>query len=146
MTSADAFHIYKTQNSDEKIGFSSFKSLKPKQVRRVSETNKKSCLCQICCNIALKAESLTSFMKTNKDKISTVINTDKKTLSDITLCPVSPVSPVDNKHNPKCLRRECSKCGTSMLKDHLKSVEESVEEESQNTEIQWYKWEHILVE
>jgi hypothetical protein len=61
MTSTDAYHAYKTKYPEDKIGFSTFKKLKPPQVRRVSETSRKSCLCQICCNIALKCEALKTF-------------------------------------------------------------------------------------
>ena len=61
-TSADAFSQYKSEYPEDKIGFTSFKKLKPKNARRISETNRKSCLCKACCNVALKVEALKAFV------------------------------------------------------------------------------------
>ena len=55
ITTGEAYDLFKSQNNNLKIGLSTFKSFMPKQVRRISETRRKSCLCQICCNLALKA-------------------------------------------------------------------------------------------
>lgn len=48
MTMKPAFELFKSPqyHSDVKIGFTSFRKLKPPQVRRLSETNRLTCLCQ----------------------------------------------------------------------------------------------------
>ena len=71
MTLEDAFKMFKEENPDTKIGCSSFKKLKPKNVRKVSETSRCTCLCTKCCNVALKVQALKKFIATsspeNKD-------------------------------------------------------------------------------
>ena len=52
-----------------KIWFTSFKKINSKQVRRVSETSHFSCLCQTCCNVALKVEALKQFAKKQTETI-----------------------------------------------------------------------------
>ena len=140
MTSIDAYHMYRQKYQQDKIGLSKFKDLKPKQVRRISETNKKSCLCQVCCNIALKSEALASFLKNNREKLTVSMDTDKVTLSNKTLCEIGP----DDNHNPKCLRRECTACGPSILRRYLEPLaKESCEK---GLKINWHKWDTISVE
>ena len=136
MTSADAFHQYKRQYPEDKVGFSSFKKLKPAQVRRVSETSRKSCLCNICCNVALKADALKHFIK----EIGQQIDVDKKTLSENTLCEKG----IDGKYHPKCLSRQCCECGTVLLRRYLRSAEDKSKKDK--LEIHWYKWDTITVD
>ena len=64
MTLEDAFKSFKSVYPNVKIGFTMFKKLKPENVRKISETNRKSCLCQICCNFALKVDALKKHIKT----------------------------------------------------------------------------------
>ena len=47
MTCINAYHMYRQKYQQDKTGLSKFKDLKPKQVRRISETNKNSYLCQV---------------------------------------------------------------------------------------------------
>ena len=48
MTMKEAFDTFGASNSHVKIGFTSFMKCKPQNVRRVSETNRHTCLCQKC--------------------------------------------------------------------------------------------------
>lgn len=54
ITLEEAHKLYKTRNPSHKIDLTSFSKLKPVNVKKVSKTSRRSCLCQICCNIALK--------------------------------------------------------------------------------------------
>ena len=66
LTMKYAFIEVKERNPDVKICFTSFSKLKPPEVRRITETNKPSCLCRTSCNVALKSEALQIFSKTSK--------------------------------------------------------------------------------
>ena len=140
MTSADAYHAYKTKFPKDKIGFSTFKKLKPPHIRRVSETSRKSCLCQICCNIALKSEALKTFLSQDSFKDIEKPPCDKNILMNATLCDYTGKA----HHKSSCLRRECKECGVH----HLQTVFESVNRKSiqDDCKVTWYKWEYITVD
>ena len=54
---------YRAKYPNEKIGLTTFRRVKPIQVRQITETNRRSCLCQKCCNVALKADALKKFAR-----------------------------------------------------------------------------------
>jgi len=82
MTLEEAYKEYKSRNPANKIGLTSFSKLKPVNVKKVSETSRRSCLCQKCCNVALKIEALTTLKKRVKEKGNVMtcddISVDKK--------------------------------------------------------------------
>ena len=45
ITLVEAFQLFKAEHPDIKVGFTSFRKLKPKEVRRISDTNRRTCLC-----------------------------------------------------------------------------------------------------
>ena len=104
MTMKDAYKNFKERYPNVIIGFTSFRKLKPPEVRRITETNKRACLCRTCCNAALKCEALQNFAKSSEplQQISENLLFDKKELSQMTLCK-TPKS--------KCLDRSCKNCG-----------------------------------
>ena len=57
MSIQDAHTVYKELHPEYKIGLISFSKLRPIQVKTVTETNRRTCLCQQCCNAALKGLS-----------------------------------------------------------------------------------------
>ena len=61
MTIKDAHLMYKKKYPDSKVGLTTFYKLKPRNIK-VSETNRRCCLCQICCNVALKVEAANKFI------------------------------------------------------------------------------------
>jgi hypothetical protein len=68
MTLSDAHAQFRKKYPDTQIGKTAFNKLKPENVKRVSETSHKSCLCQICCNLALKHDALNKHAdKQNED-------------------------------------------------------------------------------
>ena len=121
MTLEDAFKMFKEENPDTKIGCSSFKKLKPKNVRKVSETSRRTCLCTKCCDVALKVQALKKFIATsspeNKDLADKMT---KAYLCDAVVCAYS------SHPDKKCLERECNQCPKlescfEALRDHYQA-------------------------
>lgn len=139
-TVKEAYESYCKEYPVHKIGFSTFKKLRPKNVRRISETNRKTCLCQTCANPSLKAEALKQYC--GKSPIGEVqscckeIITSKREMSRATLCPY------DDQPKPTCLNRNCQECGAKNLKMKYKTV---IERSDANTEITWYEWGPMLI-
>jgi uncharacterized membrane protein YwzB len=64
MTVKDAYCKFKKKYPNTKIGFTAFFHFKLKEVvKKVSETNRRCCMCQICCNVALKCEAVSNFFQ-----------------------------------------------------------------------------------
>ena len=133
MTLEDAFKMFKEENPDTKIGCSSLKKLKPKNVRKVSETRRCTCLCTKCCNVALKVQALKKFIATsspeNKDLADKMT---KAYLCDAVVCAYS------SHPDKKCLERECNQCPRlescfEALRDHYQAI------------ITWCHWEYIQI-
>ena len=103
MTLSEAFDRYKIDNPETKVGFSSFKKEKPNQVIIVTEISHRTCLCQICCNLALKIESLKKHTEESKNAelISKLKDMNKTKVSNMTLF-VFEAQP-----NANCLNRNC---------------------------------------
>ena len=81
----EAYDRFKDRHLNEKIGLTSFTRLKPPYVRKVSDTSKKSCMCNICCNIALKAEAVNNLINSNEELKKLNLLTDKKEISSMTV-------------------------------------------------------------
>lgn len=145
MTLQEAFKTYKEENPGRKIGFTSFRKFKPKQVKRVSETSRRSCLCKPCCNAALKAEALKNFAqkqtatsKIDKDQLP-LFKKSKRNVANETVCPYD-----KETGNPKanCLNRSCDQCGAQRLISQYKTILIEV----LNEKMSWYCWEYITIQ
>ena len=99
----DAHLSFQKKHKDIKIGFVSFYKLKPKNVKKISETNRRCCLCTVCCNVALKVESVNNFII---GKSKTLKNISKKDAANITVCDYHGDYP-----DATCLNLQCAKCG-----------------------------------
>ncbi|XP_052806603.1 uncharacterized protein LOC128235851 [Mya arenaria] len=136
MTLEEAHKLYKTRNPNHKIGLTSFSKLKPVNVKKVSETSRRSCLCQTCCNVALKVEALTTLKRVVKETDMTEdIKIDKKSLSDATFCSY------EQEPSLKCVSRNCEKCGVQGLQKYLATMEEK----NRDGMVSWYQWESIEI-
>lgn len=134
MTLADAFAIYKKMYSTHKIGFTKFRNLRPRQVKRIQETARKTCLCQKCCNTALKTDAVKKLVTTKNLSVQVVLS--KQRLVDMTLCPYETKYP-----RKECIERVCQKCGPHQVTEmYYKEVYEL------DDPIQWYKWEPVQME
>ena len=136
MTLDDAFKHFKVENPNIKIGFTMFRKLKPENVRKISETSRRSCLCQVCCNVALKLDALRNHIKTasNTEEL-TRIELNKVKLSDVTMYPY------DDSPKAQCLNRTCNECGTHKMTDYLKPIPD----ECQYQQVNWFKWDSIEI-
>lgn len=135
VTLKEAYELFKHQHPNLPIGYTSFCKLKPKQVKRVSETSRRTCLCQTCCNIALKLEGLKNFSANKEDlkeKMKTI--TSKREFADLTLCKY------DDKPDPLCLKRQCTKCCPAMLTSHFDDVQVHKDDT-----LEWAHWEYVLM-
>lgn len=133
MTLEEAHKLYKTRNLSYKIGLTSFSKLKPVNVKKVSETSRRSRLCQICCNIVLKVEVLTTVKRAAKERgIPEDIQIDKS-LSNVTF--------YNYKSEPsvKCLTRNCENCGNEGLRKDLEPLDTT------DAVVSWYHWEAIEI-
>ena len=133
MTLSEAHSLYKKRFPEHKIGLTSFKQLKPKQVKIVSETGRRTCLCRPCCNVALKVEAIKKLGTKPDGEILKDIS--KQKLVDVTMCSYSK----DETPHAKCLRRECSKCGPSLNRSSYNTALTALEDE----EVEWRKWDYV---
>ena len=134
MTMEEAFQQYKQVFPEHKIGISSFKYLKPSNIRKESETSCRTCLCTTCCNLALKIEAINKSVQAilkdaaeNDDAelpenlSSLLMKLNKAAISDAVLFPY------DVLPNKACLDRSCQMCATILddvlapLKDYKQS-------------------------
>ena len=137
MAIQDAYEEYKRAYPDDKLGLTSFYKLRPKQVKKVAETNRRTCLCQKCCNAALKAEALKKFTSTecSSDLAKSVITT-KRDVIKATLCAY------DTEHpRAACLNRTCSQCNAHLIITHY----DGIVSPNKGKQITWNSWEHITI-
>ena len=115
LTVKDAYKCFKEKCPDTKMGFKSFRKLKPPAVKRVTETNKRSCLCRTCCNAALKCEALQTISKSSEEieNMSKDLIFDKKEINKMTLC-----------ENPKssCIERNCKGCSVKKISEYYSEI------------------------
>ena len=129
-TISDAYKMYQQQHPGRKVGLTTFKKFKPPQVRKISETNRRTCLCTSCCNVALKIDSLKKVM--SAADVETVM-CSKETLSALTLCSDPP--------RLQCLNRTCDACGTNAVVDHFRPITDVHKDRL----VTWHKWEYVTI-
>ena len=133
----EAFDLYKQSYPDDKLGFTSFHKLRPKQVKKLSETNRRTCLCQKCCNAALKAEALQKFAKAEcTAEIAQTVITVKHDVIKATLCNYESEYP-----RKVCLERLCKECSAHLIADRYGPIVE----QNKGKQIKWNKWEQIAI-
>ena len=115
MTLSEAFSVYKKQHPDQKVSFTSFKNLKPKQVHKVSETSHRTCLCTQCCNLSPKVDGLKKFAtRCHIAEFDIFKDISKQKLSDMTVC----LYLSEDGIAAKCLNGVCSDCGSHLIETH----------------------------
>ena len=109
------FERFKTENPDIKVGFSSFKKENPKQVKIVIEISDRSCLCQFCCNLASKTDSLKKYAKDTETiyLMQKLKDVNKTNVSNMTLCQF------DSQPTAIYLNRECTDWGPPKFTEYL---------------------------
>ena len=134
MTLEEAHTMYKNKHPQHKIGLTAFRKLKPENVRKLSETSRRSCLCQTCCNVALKIEALKKHVKAvttdeNRKLLEKVV-IDKTEMSNTTFCKYA------NTPSSKCLNRMCENCSVENLDEYMQPLTNL----SKNSKVVWYQW------
>ena len=127
----EAFLAFKKKYPYRKIGITNFYKLKPKNVKKVSETNRKCCLCQVCCNAALALEAMNNFTATKQMKKEKL---NKQSAIDLVVCDYT-----GEFAKPECLAKECGSCGINKLIENYQDVEQLYGDEN----ITYYKWESV---
>ena len=144
MSMKEAFGAYKGKYPDDKIGLTTFKGYKPKNIKKVSETNRRTCLCTACSNVALKVEAVKKFSSAMSKDISSKetghICIEMQGLTKLTKAELASSSLCRYDQFPfkKCLERTCEKCNkVSEILAPLQAYEEK--------SINWCHWEYIIV-
>ena len=132
VTLKEAYKMFQEKYPTLKIGFTRFRTSKPVQVVKVSETNRRTCLCMQCCNIAVKAEAIKKLIKVKGDEDSAYLPCTKQDLAKLTLCA---------EPQRECYMRTCKKCSTKAIDKTFNNLKEKTEEE-----IQWAKWEYVSIQ
>lgn len=130
VTIKEAYVMFKKEYPDAKVGLISFYKLKPKNVKKIAETNRRCCLCVTCCNVALKVEAANKFTTACPE----IKNITKRIAANMTLCSYEGEFP-----NEDCLNQTCKKCGPSKIKEYY----EGLIEEFGEKEIEYHRWERI---
>ena len=125
-TLAVAFSLFKKEHN-EKIGFTKFTLLRPKNVRLLTNKHWNFCVCTVCQNITYKLKAL-----------NTVKNIkDFQQLLDIVLCPKTHAQ---RYHYSNCIFQHCEKCG----KDTKKRLFNYFAEIKDDKEVSWNHWERVV--
>lgn len=123
------------EENNVKISCTTFWKLKPKNVKKCGSAKLFQCVCDLCENISLAAQSMRYSMLKDGIEIPDVFNnqhgTDVMTrrIAFSTLCS-------KHVHNPSCLDRKCQNCGTGDMSTVLLSWATNNDED-----IRWCKWE-----
>ncbi|XP_003723310.2 uncharacterized protein LOC100891453 [Strongylocentrotus purpuratus] len=123
-----AYDRFKVIHPEVKIGFSTFKRLRPIHIVPRTENKYRECLCEYCVNIELKLQAVDRAL-TSSGKPELKIGSKYK-LSDMTLC----ARQHNGHHSKTCIDRHCGECGVNRVKDHLECI---VRVEN----IHWYRWQ-----
>ena len=133
MTLNEAYELFRKVYPQHKIGLTMFRKFRPIQVKRVLETTRRTCLCQKCCNVALKTDALKKHVAMEKLNVDTVVS--KHDIVNMTLCTYT-----GNFAKKECLERQCDNCSTSSVSTHYQQVKQNM------GTIKWNVWEYIQVE
>lgn len=124
----EAYSKYKEENTQETIGFSTFAALRPRNVRLLTNSHRKYCMCGYCMNVRNKLLTLEHAKNRSGPK---AVNETK--LLDIILCP----KPSSHRFfEVDCIEGTCEKC-----KNYLETLEESYKEIPQEKQLTWNRWE-----
>ena len=98
ITIKGAHEAFLKKYPERKIGLTSFFKWKPTSVKKVSETNRRCCLCTICCNAALIIEAANNFLNGKEVRVKQLT---KRELAGRMLCKYA-INP-----EAKCLNGDC---------------------------------------
>jgi hypothetical protein len=122
--SLQRLHEEFVRETGDKICYSKFAALRPKNVLTMSKTKLINCLCEYCTNIELKVPVLGQILKNSELK-------DKYAVSNATLCTYADIP------SKACLDRLCQDCGPKLL------VSKYPELLDNGNILSWGRWEKV---
>ena len=158
-TIAEAHEIY-VEESDRKMGLSTFADLRPKIVKTIDETPFRGCLCEPCENASMIGRTLKGL------KLKGINPNPRHQMRD-TWCPETELPFEDSvKHmfsqaevtsqqpgslpiNPRfapaeCVKRNCPACGVKLFIQRV--IQDNLDLVTENPRVNWYNWgaEHTV--
>jgi hypothetical protein len=128
------FRMFRVAEPEVKIGFTTFTTLRPRNVRLVGKNQWIYCVCTVCQNIRYKLSSLNA-TASRDGKRDVRLNGFDDVLQTV-LCKKS-----DNEryHKMECIKRSCEAC-----KDQGEKIKEHYEPLSRKEmNLQWNHWERV---
>ena len=136
LTLIDAYRLFCKENITTKLGYTSFKKLRPKDVL-VRPKFQINCACTYCTNVNLVLSAINRRVRqsTSTNKPDSIRNVYK--LINLVLCDKD----VDNRfHNYKCIQGLCSIC-----QDTSSTIHHYYKDCDLNLLVKWQKWEQSKV-
>jgi hypothetical protein len=119
---------YLAENPTKKVSSGKFASLRPKYVRKLSQSHREYCCCVYCVNVRYKLLALSRPLKDSAKK-----KTNEHDINAILLCPISEA---EKYHKPHCIDGSCNSCS-----DYLTRLEQYYEEIPRDQVLKWSHWE-----
>ena len=119
-----------------KIGRTAFKKLKPENVKIVTETSRRTCLCTICCCYSPKLEGMHRFTAVTESPPGDLKKLSKMSKSEINNA-IMCAHPNGSLPNMPCDNRACKNC--EMKPVELLQPLADYRDES----LKWYAWEYV---
>ncbi|XP_070562440.1 uncharacterized protein [Ptychodera flava] len=130
MTTERAHKKWVKDNPDNEVSLTTFRKLKPINVKPIRKNQLNQCLCEKCTNIMLKLRTLNATL--GRHQYGNLKIKDKYDLLNISLCEKQ-----NGLHSYKCVSRQCEKCGVRKLRERL----ERISTEDSLIQTSWLKWE-----
>ena len=125
----EVYNRYKTENPQERVSFSTFAALRPRNVRLLKNTHREYCMCIYCMNIRNKLLCLEHARSGGPKSIS------EANLFEMILCP----KPSSQKfYSPACIESTCLKC-----KDYVSTLEAIYKDIPEGKQLSWNRWERV---
>jgi hypothetical protein len=135
VTLATSYKMFCSAYPEHKIGFSKFVTLRPRNVRIISKTHWRYCVCTTCQNIQSKLTCLNG--AATRAGMSNLRIKDAENLLECLLCAKS----TNNRfHKLECIQRTCIKCKNQ--DKTLKNVYKPLQDETNS--LQWNHWEKTV--
>lgn len=119
-----------SEHPEIKVCFSTFCSLKPKNLLASTHHSIRACLCEVCTNVRLKVEALDNVAQIQGVPAAKI--GDVYRAADLSMCQKAGAK----FHKRKCIERTCMDCGIGALHQHLEELEPH-----RTLLVSWVRWE-----
>ena len=149
VTVDEAYEFYlRTCESKRKVGRSTFKNLKPKNMRTIQETPLRGCKCEDCTNLgnlrfALIRQGIKGIPKNHSASIEETWCPFRYVTKDYVTDPKAPEVYLDELPKLPCTQRKCNDCGVSKYKRKLEKLNCKILKNKRM--VSWKQWENVPV-